>query len=145
MSTQLYYLYKNTYNNNCTCKTYVNYIIQYNTRKTQLNDKCYLDQIFNLEWHTIHIRSSFIWSIQGPTNYVKHQWLIYLILSGSKMWHRVVIDYLSDSFVVQKQVQKHWTACILIYLILPGPNKLHDLFQYSVDVCNDDKELLTHV
>ena len=49
MATQLYYLYKNTYNNNCTCKTYVNYIIQYNTRKTQLNDKCYLDQIFNLE------------------------------------------------------------------------------------------------
>ena len=49
MSTQLYYLYKNTYNNNCTCNTYVNHIKQYNTKKTQFNDKFYLDQIFNLE------------------------------------------------------------------------------------------------
>ena len=95
--------------------------------KRQLNDNCYLHQTFNIVGHVIHIRSSFIWSIQGPTNYVRRQWLNYLILSGSKMWHRVVINCLSDSFMVQT------TACILIYLILPGPNELHDLFHYMFD------------
>ena len=52
--------YRNTYNNNRICKTYVNHLKQYDTTKRQLNDKCYVDQTFNLKGHTIHIRSSFI-------------------------------------------------------------------------------------